>query len=106
MYTPVAIDLDRIGSNRVGVVLTFDLLAHTPNTTVFRVWSRDPSAKDVTFLLVHPGHVKTEMGEAGGREAPLSVQDGVKQSLQNVILRCGRQDSGRFFNYDGGELSF
>ncbi len=35
---------------------------------LFRTWARDPAAQDVTFLLVHPGHVKTEMGEAGGRK--------------------------------------
>jgi hypothetical protein len=101
----------------------------------------------VTFLLVHPGHVKTEMGEAGGRkvgemppgwlacvcvlrpcassphsltprgthinihvctlpQAPMNVDEGVRQTLQNVVLRCGKQDSGHFFNYDGSELSF
>ncbi len=73
---------------------------------LFRVWARDPAAKDATFLLVHPGHVKTQMGESGSREAPMGVEDGVRQTLQNVIMRCGRQDSGHFYNYDGTELSF
>jgi hypothetical protein len=45
----------------------------------------------VTFVLVHPGHVATEMGEAGGRKAPLSVQDAVSQTLANVILKTGKQ---------------
>ena len=60
----------------------------------------------MTFLLVHPGHVKTEMGQAGGREAPLNVEEGVRESLNNVIFRCGKQDSGLFYNYDGTQLSF
>lgn len=43
-------------------------LTKAAENMLFRTWARDPSAKDVTFLLVHPGHVKTEMGEAGGRK--------------------------------------
>lgn len=44
---------------------------------LFRTWARDPAAKDAIFLLVHPGHVKTEMGEAGGRKVRLGVGDSV-----------------------------
>lgn len=39
-------------------------------------------------------------------QAPLNVDEGVRQTLQNVVMRCGKQDSGHFFNYDGSELSF
>ena len=34
------------------------------------------------------------------------LHTGVRQTMQNVIMRCGKQDSGRFFNYDGSELAF
>lgn len=48
--------------------------------------------------------VDTELGKSGGREPPLSVADGVKESLQNVILKCDHRMNGKLYNYDGQEF--
>lgn len=54
------------------------------------------NTKPPSSLVSHTRHMK----------APLNVDEGVRQTLQNVVFRCGKQDSGHFFNYDGAELSF
>ena len=58
---------------------------------------RDRGIKVVT---VHPGWVKTDMG---GADADLEIPTAVS-SMVGVLERLRPQDSGKFLNYDGGEL--
>ncbi|KAJ1425281.1 hypothetical protein B484DRAFT_451150, partial [Ochromonadaceae sp. CCMP2298] len=39
-------------------------------------------------LCVHPGWVQTDMGQSGGRRAPVSVQDSAKGIMQLVQAAC------------------
>src|SRR3974377_1615025 len=55
--------------------------------------------RGITCVVVNPGWVKTRMGGAG---APLPVQDSVAGDGRRFV-RQRPSDSGRFFNYDGGE---
>ena len=55
--------------------------------------------RGITCVVVNPGWVKTRMGGAG---APLPVEDSVA-AMRRLFDRLRPSDSGRFFNYDGGE---
>jgi NAD(P)-dependent dehydrogenase (short-subunit alcohol dehydrogenase family) len=62
----------------------------------------DVKEKGVTVLLLHPGWVKTDMG---GPDAEIDVTTSVK-GLRKKIGAASIDDSGRFFNYDGKEISW
>ncbi|QRK09095.1 SDR family oxidoreductase [Archangium violaceum] len=53
-------------------------------------------------VSLHPGWVQTDMG---GPQAPLRPEDSVRGML-NVIDRLRAQDGGRFFSYEGQEISW
>ena len=55
--------------------------------------------RGITCVVVNPGWVKTRMGGAG---APLPVEDSVA-AMRRLFDGLRPRDSGRFFNYDGGE---
>jgi NAD(P)-dependent dehydrogenase (short-subunit alcohol dehydrogenase family) len=55
--------------------------------------------RGITNVVVNPGWVKTRMGGAG---APLPIEDSVA-AMRRLFDRLQPSDSGRFFNYDGGE---
>ncbi len=59
----------------------------------------DLQPRGVTCVVVNPGWVKTDMG---GPNAKLSAEESVG-ALRRLIAKIGRQDSGRFYNYDGRE---
>lgn len=56
----------------------------------------------VAMVLIHPGWVDTDMGSAGSRKAPVSVQ----QSAEH-ILQCAHkitiEDTGKFVHVITGE---
>lgn len=53
------------------------------------------------FVAISPGWVKTDMG---GSEAPLTVEQSAT-GLRRTVARLGRQDQGRFLDYDGQRFS-
>lgn len=55
------------------------------------------------FVAMSPGHVATDMGSAGGRTAPLTVDQSVTGMLK-VLSHLARDDNGKFLQYDGAEL--
>jgi NAD(P)-dependent dehydrogenase (short-subunit alcohol dehydrogenase family) len=55
--------------------------------------------RGITCVVINPGWVKTRMGGAG---APLPVQESVA-AMRRLFERLRPSDSGKFFNYDGGE---
>jgi NAD(P)-dependent dehydrogenase (short-subunit alcohol dehydrogenase family) len=60
----------------------------------------DLRERGVTAVTVHPGWVKTDMG---GADADLEIPAAVS-SMIGVLERLRPGDSGKFLNYDGGEL--
>lgn len=52
---------------------------------------------DVTVLLVHPGHVITDMG---GPNAKVSVEDSIL-GIRKVVDSATQEQSGRFFDWQG-----
>tara|TARA_B100000965_G_C19590874_1_gene757912 strand:+ start:1124 stop:1801 length:678 start_codon:yes stop_codon:yes gene_type:complete len=55
---------------------------------------------NISFLILHPGWVKTRMG---GEHAPVELSDSVEGMLE-LIYSHSLDDSGRFVQYDGVDL--
>jgi hypothetical protein len=60
-------------------------------------------AEGFTFLALSPGHVATDMGSAGGRAAPLTVEQSVS-GMVSLIAQATPEQSGRFYDFNGTEL--
>jgi NAD(P)-dependent dehydrogenase (short-subunit alcohol dehydrogenase family) len=58
--------------------------------------------REIIVLALHPGWVRTDMGGPG---APVAPEDSAR-GLRKVIAGAKREDSGRFFNYDGGGIAW
>ena len=56
----------------------------------------------ISFLILHPGWVKTRMG---GDRAPVELEDSVR-GMMNLVDRHTLQDSGKFLSYDGSEINW
>jgi NAD(P)-dependent dehydrogenase (short-subunit alcohol dehydrogenase family) len=65
---------------------------------VWRSWAIDHP--EIIAVLLHPGWVRTDMG---GKEAPLAAEESVS-GMRRVIARLGKDDRGRFYNYDGNSI--
>ena len=55
---------------------------------------------NISFLILHPGWVKTRMG---GEHAPVELDDSVN-GMMELIYAHSLTDSGRFVQYDGVDL--
>ena len=55
---------------------------------------------NISFLILHPGWVKTRMG---GEHAPVELTDSV-QGMLDLINSHNIENSGRFVQYDGVDL--
>ncbi|MCH1482135.1 MAG: SDR family oxidoreductase [Candidatus Poseidoniaceae archaeon] len=55
---------------------------------------------NISFLILHPGWVKTRMG---GENAPVEMDTSV-DGMMNLIEQHSLEDSGRFVQYDGVDL--
>ena len=55
---------------------------------------------NISFLILHPGWVKTRMG---GEHAPVELDDSVN-GMMELIYDHSLTDSGRFVQYDGVDL--
>jgi len=60
---------------------------------------------EVTFLSVSPGHVQTDMGNASGRTAPLTV-DTVASNIVNLARSIDKKSSGCFLDHEGLEIPY
>lgn len=69
---------------------------------VMRSLAIDLRPKGITVCVVHPGWVRTDMGGSGAIIDPFESVAGMRQLIERLTL----SDSGRFFNYDGSELSW
>jgi NAD(P)-dependent dehydrogenase (short-subunit alcohol dehydrogenase family) len=57
------------------------------------------AGRGIICVVINPGWVKTRMGGAG---APLPAEDSVA-AMRRLFENLRPSDSGKFFNYDGGE---
>ena len=59
----------------------------------------------LTFLMLHPGWVQTDMGGAGGRTADIGVEANSDVHIQ-VFSGATLEMSGKFFDWRGQEIPF
>lgn len=64
--------------------------------------SLDLHGDGILVVSMHPGWVKTDMG---GNKAPLDVDTSVK-GIFETLNKLKEGDSGKFYQYDGTELSW
>ena len=89
--------LGSMGANSDGGLYTY----RSSKAALNAVWrSFALSHPDVIAVLLHPGWVRTDMGGPG---ALLDAEQSVA-GLRRVIANLGKDDSGRFYNYDGSPI--
>lgn len=69
---------------------------------VMKTLALDLGPRGVTAIALSPGWVRTDMG---GAEAPLSPAEAVS-GMRAVLDKVSLNDSGKFFHFDGSELSW
>lgn len=57
---------------------------------------------NISFLILHPGWVKTRMG---GDRAPVEVEDSVN-GMMYLVEKHKLEDSGKFMSFDGLEINW
>ena len=71
---------------------------------VVRCFANDHQQQGVSCLLLHPGHVRTDMGgEQGAIDVATSVA-GMRQVVDRVSPATQKKYSSQFFNYDGSVI--
>jgi NAD(P)-dependent dehydrogenase (short-subunit alcohol dehydrogenase family) len=60
----------------------------------------DLKSSGITAIVLHPGWVKTDMGGPGADIAVETSAAGLQKTIDGATLK----DTGKFFNYDGGEI--
>lgn len=60
----------------------------------------DLKSSGISCITLHPGWVKTDMGGAGADIDVATSAAGLKKVIDGLTLK----DTGKFYNYDGGEL--
>lgn len=91
--------LGSIGSNTWG-----DRYAYSSSKAALNMagksLSLDTANDGITVVMMHPGHVRTDMG---GASAPVTPEESAA-GMRRVVAEATTKDSGRFFNYDGSEI--
>lgn len=66
---------------------------------VVKSLSLDLAPRGITCIVMNPGWVRTDMGGPGGKISPAESIAGMRK----VIAKLKPADTGKFFNYDGGD---
>lgn len=69
---------------------------------VMRSLAMDLKEKGIAVAMLHPGWVKTDMGGPGAKIEPSESIAGMRKVIDGLTV----ENTGRFFNYDGTELSW
>ena len=72
----------------------------TALNSINKTFAVDFGKQGVTFVVMHPGYVQTDMNEGQGNITP--NQSGV--GLMNVITGLDASDNGKFYDWQGNEL--
>ena len=87
---------------RLGGVACYRI-ARAANNMALRTFAAELSAEGFTCVSLSPGHVATDMGSAGGRAAPLTVEESVGAMIK-VVAGLAPEQNGQFFDFDGKQL--
>jgi NAD(P)-dependent dehydrogenase (short-subunit alcohol dehydrogenase family) len=69
---------------------------------VVKALSLDLEPRGIRTVAFHPGWVQTDMGTTA---APLKAPESIK-GLRQVIENYGKDETGKFYNYDGKEFGW
>lgn len=72
----------------------------TALNSINKTFAVDFGKQGVTFVVMHPGYVQTDMNDGQGNITP--EQSGA--GLMNVITGLDASDNGRFYDWQGNEL--
>lgn len=72
----------------------------TALNSINKTFAVDFGKQGVTFVVMHPGYVQTDMNEGQGNITP--NQSGV--GLMKVITGLDASDNGKFYDWEGNEL--
>jgi len=78
-------------------------VSRAANNMALRCFGGELRDEGYVFISMSPGHVATDMGSAGGRKAPLMVEESINGILQ-VLAHATLDDNSKFLQYDGAEL--
>ena len=68
--------------------------------SINKTFAVDFGKQGVTFVVMHPGYVQTDMNEGQGNITP----DQSGAGLMNVITGLDASDNGKFYDWQGNEL--
>ena len=68
--------------------------------SINKTFAMDFGKQGVTFVVMHPGYVQTDMNEGQGNITPSQSADG----LMNVITGLDASDNGKFYDWQGNDL--
>ena len=68
--------------------------------SINKTFAVDFGKQGVTFVVMHPGYVQTDMNEGQGNITPNQSGAG----LMNVITGLDASDNGKFYDWQGNEL--
>jgi NAD(P)-dependent dehydrogenase (short-subunit alcohol dehydrogenase family) len=72
----------------------------TALNSITKTFAMDYGKQGVTFVVMHPGYVQTDMNEGQGNITP----DQSAVGLMNVITGLNTSDNGKFYDWQGNEL--
>jgi NAD(P)-dependent dehydrogenase (short-subunit alcohol dehydrogenase family) len=98
LVVTITIGMGSIGDNTSGGSIPYRSSKAAVNM-VMRTVAIDLADRGIISVVINPGWVKTDMG---GPNAPLTASESVK-AIRRLVSTLGREQSGKFFNYDGRE---
>lgn len=72
----------------------------TALNSINKTFAMDLGEQGVTFVVMHPGYVQTDMNDGGGN----ITSDQSAAGLMNVITGLDTSDNGKFYDWQGKEL--
>jgi NAD(P)-dependent dehydrogenase (short-subunit alcohol dehydrogenase family) len=72
----------------------------TALNSINKTFAVDFGKQGVTFVVMHPGYVQTDMNEGQGNITP----DQSAAGLMDVIIGLDMSDNGKFYDWQGNEL--
>lgn len=76
-------------------------ISRAANNMATRTFAGELSQEGFLIVSMSPGHVATDMGSAGGRTPPLTVDESVSGMLRVIASATPEKDNGKFLQYDG-----
>jgi NAD(P)-dependent dehydrogenase (short-subunit alcohol dehydrogenase family) len=98
LIVTISSGMGSIGDNSSGGSIPYRSSKAAVNM-VMRTAAIDLKPRGIIAVVINPGWVRTDMG---GANAPLTAAQSVG-AMRHLIASLGPAQTGKFFNYDGGE---